>query len=91
MATGNSPPPLPRILAETVLAAICLFSIPLSLDLLSKTIHAGSGPTSPGKLALVLAAAVLAVLLLADVYRMMRRRGTAPSSRSVENTGSNNP
>lgn len=79
-------PPLPRILLETLAAALCLFTIPLAVDWLSKVIHGQGGV---GRTVGVLCVAVLGVLLLLDVYRMMRQRSTPPSRQTDENTGSN--
>ncbi len=79
-------PPLPRILAELVAAAICLFTLPLSFDWLSKAIH-GSG-VGVGRLVGVLCISLLGIVLLVDVYRMMRQRSTAPSRYPDQNTGS---
>ena len=85
MPLQKNSPPLPRILAETVLAALCLFTLPLSLDWLSKVVHGqGGGGRTTG----VFLVSCLGVVLLLDVYRMMRQRSTAPSRNADQNTGS---
>ena len=78
-------PPLPRILLETLAAALCLFTIPLAFDWLSKVIHGQGGA---GRTTALLCLSALGILLLLDVYRMMRQRSTAPSGYPDENTGS---
>lgn len=78
-------PSLPRILLET-LAALCLFTIPLTLDWLSKVIHGQGGV---GRTIGVLCVSVLGAVLLLDVYRMMRQRSTPPTGNPEENIGSN--
>lgn len=79
-------PALPRIVLETLGAALCLFTIPLTLDWLSKVIHNQGGL---GRTMGVLCVSVLGVILLLDVYRMMRKRSTPPTRQPDENTGSN--
>ncbi len=79
-------PALPRILLETLAGALCLFTIPLTLDWLSKVIHGQGGA---GRTAGVFCFSVLGVILLLDVYRMMRQRSTPPTRQPDENTGSN--
>ena len=78
-------PALPRILLETLAAALCLFTIPVTLDWLNKAIHGQGGA---GRTVVVLCFSVLGVILLLDVYRMMRQRTTPPTQHPDENTGS---
>lgn len=85
MPLQRNTPALPRILVELVLGAICLFTLPLSFDWLSKAIHGQGGS---GRLVGVLIASIIGVLLLVDAYRMMRQRSTAPTHHPDENTGS---
>lgn len=85
MPLQKNTPPLPRILAETLAAALCLFTLPISFDWISKAIHGGG---FNGRLLGVLLVSLLGIALLLDVYRMMRQRGTVPSHNPDRNTGS---
>ena len=85
MPLQKNSPPLPRIIAETVLAAVCLFTLPLSFDWLSRVIHGQGGGGRTTGVSLV---SLLGVVLLLDVYRMMRQRSAAPTGNPDQNTGS---
>ncbi len=85
MPLQRNTPPLPRIVLETVAAAVCLFTLPLTFDWLSKLIHGEGGA---GRFTGVLFVSLLGIALLFDVYRMLRKRSAAPSRQPDENTGS---
>ncbi len=85
MPLQKNTPPLPRILAETLAGALCLFTIPLTLAWLGTALHGGGGL---GRFASIGCVSLLGVILLLDVYRMMRQRSTVASNEPDENTGS---
>ena len=84
MVLQKNTPPLPRIVLETLFGALCFFALPLSFAWLGEALRGGGGA---GRVVAALIVSVIGILLLLDVYRMMRQRTNVTSHRAEE-TGS---